>query len=254
MATAGHGGSGMPIPPEVPLVAPALSPSRRPEGQALRRKRAVLEAVARDPCALDVVVWAQSPLVPCVLDRLFEAAAAGIFEGPEGKSGRSACASEEEPPLRWVLLAPSEADLRRELTRCQASLRWGGPASMLPAPPMGPNPYLLAVLPSEDAVLEQLVNRATVVLHASEAEVPAPLRAACAEHFVDLIDTSTAADGPRGPVAEILEDGPRRRGSTLHLSGGGTTPPEERATEAVALIQALVGAGRAESDHWQSRL
>jgi len=211
-------------------------------GSALRRRRAVLAAVGQDPCALDIIVWAAVPLVPTVLDRLFEVAACHIFEGPEGKSGRSACVSPEEPPLRWALMGPSEADLRRALSGCQASLRWGGPASMLPDHPMGPNPYLVAVMPGESSVLNMLTSRAAVLLNASEEPVPAVLRTICVEHFIDLIDAS-GATGPQEPMEEILAGGPRRRGAVIHLGGpddDAIVPPETRATRMVALVDALV--------------
>mmetsp|Transcript_144125 Transcript_144125/g.254247 ORF Transcript_144125/g.254247 Transcript_144125/m.254247 type:complete len:238 (-) Transcript_144125:86-799(-) len=223
------------------------------QGRAERQKRGVLKAIARDPCPLDLVVWAASPLVPEVLDRVFEMASRSIFEGPEGKSGRATCDSPEEPPLRWALVGPKEPELRRALARCEASLRWGGPSCMLPGVPMGPNPYIVAVDVMETSVLGLLASRAAVVLNASESEVPAALPAACSEQFADIIDASSAA-GPRGPVEEIMNGTPRRRGALLRLAGDGMVPPRARALLAACLVRAIYLPARAESATLYARL
>lgn len=208
------------------------------DGRVLARRSAVLEAAAKDPCALDLVVWAAPPLLPDLMERLFD------FSWLV------------DPMVKWAILGPSEVELRRLLQRLQA-LMMAGPVPNLPGAPAGPNPYLVPVQTTETAIFAHLVGRAAVVLSASLDPPPQALSQACMWNFVDLVDAS----GPRaaGPMetsaseeelqsaalaGDILDGGLHRKGGIIHLS----TPmaPSDRASawaragEAVALVRALV--------------
>lgn len=186
-----------------------------------RRRSSVLSAIAQNPCALDVIVWVSSPLVPAVLDRLFEA-----------------CAS-EDPPLRWALLGPREDQLRRKLMQLHATMP-DMPLSFMPDHPVGCNPYIIPVGDDEVDIFQRIVSRAILVLNLSQEGMPAALRDACAQNFVDVIDTAEVpaeSDDWQSVVDEILEGGARVRGSVVRL-GGESSSPLERAGKTLALIRA----------------
>jgi len=217
-----------------------------------RRRKLVLDQIAKDPCALDVIVWAPTPLIPAIVDKLFEVG------------------SSSEKLLRWALVGESEADLRRTLSRCHASvpdryeqssdvveqamLRHVGmpdfPFGLLPNAPEGLNPYLVPVVDSAAFttadICTRLVSRTTVVLNASYRPMPSALRDACSTYFVDLVEPAVVSNSMNGQeqaealVAEILEGAPRCRGGTVVLNTGSEATDMERASQAVAVIQALV--------------
>jgi len=196
---------------------------------AKRRRQLVLDEVAKDPCALDVIVWAATPLVPAVLDRLFEA-----------------CAS-DDPPMRWALLGPREDQLSMLLRKLHASMP-DVPLSLMPDAPVGANPHIVPVEKDEHDIFSQLVSRAVLVLQVSQAGMPHAFREVCSKHFVDIID---ATDEPiANPLSseelalnsQIQEGAARVRGSVVRLTAGkdGPATPMDRAREAVALIRAAV--------------
>mmetsp|Transcript_28153 Transcript_28153/g.51491 ORF Transcript_28153/g.51491 Transcript_28153/m.51491 type:complete len:234 (+) Transcript_28153:90-791(+) len=184
-----------------------------------QRRQAVLDAVAKDPCALDVLVWAAPPLAPQVMDRIFD------FSWLV------------DPMVKWAILAPCERHLRRVLQRVQ-SLMMAGPIPNLPPAPAGPNPYLVPVNPEEKDVFSRLVSRAAVVVHAGLEPPPAALVEACRWNFVDLIDCSEGGEGSGSSAADVLAGQPHRRGSVLRLQTQASA--WARAGEAVALVRELV--------------
>mmetsp|Transcript_18115 Transcript_18115/g.33709 ORF Transcript_18115/g.33709 Transcript_18115/m.33709 type:complete len:231 (-) Transcript_18115:84-776(-) len=196
-----------------------------------RRRKVVLDQIAKDPCALDVIVWAPTPLIPAIVDKLFEVG------------------SSSEKLLRWALVGESEADLRRTLSRCHASVP-DFPFGLLPNAPEGLNPYLVPVVDSAAFttadICTRLVSRTTVVLNASYRPMPSALRDACSTYFVDLVEPAVVSNNMNGQeqaealVAEILEGAPRCRGGTVVLNTGSEATDMERASQAVAVIQALV--------------
>jgi hypothetical protein len=188
-----------------------------------KRRQAILDIVAKDPCALDVVVWAEAPMVPRMVDCLFEASIS--------------C----DPPLRWAMCGPEEPELRRTLSRLHASVP---DIFIIPQCPVGFNPYLIPIEREEKDVFATLVGRTPVVFDASMNGLPEALREACSASFVDLVDVSAVdMSGPvsQEVVADILNGTPRQRGDIVRLSKGtDATTDFACASDAVAVIKALI--------------
>lgn len=234
--------------PHVPVMTsvPFLTDECVIQSPSQRRRQVILEKIGKDPCALDVLVWVAPPLVPSVLDRLFEA-----------------CAS-NDPPLRWALLGPREEPLASLHRKLQASVP-DMPFSFMPKSPVGSKPYLIPVEEGEIEVFKLLASRALVALQLSQAGMPAALHEACAQHFVDVLEARapcvqhfidtlrappTAGPVPRSPrvpekgalAARGLAEGCARvRGGVVQLGGvAALASPEARGWEALALIRSAV--------------
>mmetsp|Transcript_33935 Transcript_33935/g.54006 ORF Transcript_33935/g.54006 Transcript_33935/m.54006 type:complete len:236 (-) Transcript_33935:53-760(-) len=188
-----------------------------------KRRQVVLADIAKDPCALDVVVWADTPLVPLMVDCLFEASIS--------------C----DPPLRWAICGPEETVLRRTLSRLHASVLhppW--------AWPQGLNPYLIPVESHESEVFYKLASRALVVFQASASPLPEALCSACTEHFIDIIDVSGLDRSEQEDQSELIDNilsgTPRCRGEVVRLANSMDASKTDFscASDAIAVIKALV--------------
>mmetsp|Transcript_26030 Transcript_26030/g.41874 ORF Transcript_26030/g.41874 Transcript_26030/m.41874 type:complete len:231 (+) Transcript_26030:45-737(+) len=192
---------------------------KAPAAGAARRRSLVLNEIAQDPCALDVIVWCASPVVPAVVDRLFEA-----------------CAS-EDPPIRWALLGPREDQLRSLLMKLHASMP-DVPLSLMHDAPIGCNPYIIPVQDGETDVFQKIVSRAILVLQASKHGMPSSLIKCCITNYIDVVDVvqpPTKHDDTESLTRSILEGDARIRGGVMRL---GSSDPLESAAKALALIRA----------------